>query len=167
MIYKRQTNPVSSAVVAFASKAEIDPRQLGRKLIFNVIVIFGAIAVVVLDLWVVSQGLVTTDPQKKFAAFIALGAGALLLVALLSLSALLSSTFSYQRLKLLMKDAEKDEVVEEEAALIDAIAGALQQTGEPTRTAVVNALMQQEPLQRHPTLVEELENLSPARPASA
>src|SRR5207249_1392370 len=80
---------IPSSVIELAQKAEsIDLKKISRKRLFIIAVILGSLAAIAVDLWAVSQGFVTTDPAKKFAALVGLLAGAALVVGILSQLAL-------------------------------------------------------------------------------
>ena len=158
MTEKHEKTRISRAVIAVMRKAEINPAKLKSKRIFNQVIISVAVVILVLDLWAISQGLVTTDPGKKFAAFVALGAGLLLLVGLISNYALVTSALSYERLQVLVERAEKDEIIKEEGDLIAAIRDALRQLEEPSRSNFVGALKRAKPLQEHPALEEYIDD---------
>jgi hypothetical protein len=151
-------NRKTNTVIELAQKAEaMSLRQVGRKSIFNLSVIVITAVILAIDLWIILQGMVATGPEKKLAVFIAFGALALFLVGLLSQSALFIGVFSYQRLLLALEKEEKEEAVEEETALIEAIKYAFQ--GQQRRQ-IVEAIKKSMSVKEHPglekILIEEL-----------
>lgn len=153
----RKTGEIPAAVMNLAKRAEeFNPKKIRAKAIFNVTIMIGAIIMAGIDLWIISQGLVETAPARKLAAFIVLGAAALFLVGLISLIALIIGTFFYQHLNLVVERAEKEEVVEEEGALIDAVAYALAKLDVRVQGMFVKALSESKYLQSRPGLVEEM-----------
>jgi hypothetical protein len=162
MIHTLHTTDIPSAVFELAEKAqEISMRQVTKKAIFNTVVIVIALAIAATDLWVVFQGQVATEYGKRLAIFILFGAGALFLVGLISLLTLCISTMAYQRLRLLIKDNETEEIGHKTIALVYATAHALQVTmpeGENRRT-FLDTMRNDPGLREHPELADEVEHV--------
>lgn len=160
-------NRKTNTVIGLAQKAEaMSLRQVGGKSMFNLAVIVIAAVILAIDVWIILQGMVATEPGKKLAAFIAFGAFGLFLVGLVSQSALLIGALSYQRFLLVLEKEEKEEAVEEERALIEAIMSAFQGHQRIQTVEAVEAIKNTPPVKKRPglekILTEELEQLAAA-----
>ena len=153
------TKKIPDSVIELAQKAdEINPDNVKKKQIFNLAVIIGALGICVVDILAISQGFVTSDPGKKLAAFLIIGAAAVFVVGLLSQSALMASVTAYQQLKILVQESENMGVTAEEVLLIQEMGHALRTVDVVAQKKVITSLRNAEPIKNNPALAEMIDD---------